>query len=332
MKKTLKLVSLLLILVLGLSLAACSEKPADPQDPAYVPVDMSIACMTGPTGIGMAQLMDAQKNGTAANNYTFTVSETADAFLANFISGKINIAAVPTNVAVKAYNKTEGKVRMLAVNTFGALTVLENGESVKSILDLKGKTVYTTGKGQNPEYILNFVLSKNGMDPQKDVTIVFATPDEVTAALVSGKTDIAILPEPKATAAVGQKDTLRRAINLTDEWDKVSDSKLMMGCVIALDSFVSENPIAVEKFLEEYKASIQFAVENPDQAGVMCEEGKIIPKAKIATACIPNARLTYVSGKEMKEDISGYFEVLYDADPTSIGGKLPAADFYYGAQ
>ena len=161
---------------------------------------------------------------------------------------------------------------------------------------------------------------------------MFATPDVVTAALVSGKTDIAILPEPKATAAVTQKKTLRRAINLTDEWDKVSDSKLMMGCVIALDSYVTENAATVEKFLEEYKASIEFAANNPEEAGVMCEEGKIIPKAKIATACIPNARLTYVDGAEMKADIAGYFEVLYNADPTSVGGKLPGEDFYYNAK
>ena len=327
MKKIAKIVCLMLVMALGLSLCACNKPEEN-----YQSVDMSVACMAGPTGIGMAQLMDAQKNGTAANNYTFTVGETADAFHAKFISGDIKIAAVPTNVAVKAYNKTEGKVRMLAVNTYGALTVLENGETVKSIADLKGKTVYTTGKGQNPEYILQYVLGENNIDPAKDIEIIFATPDEVTAALVSGKTDIAILPEPKATAAITQKNTLRRAINLTDEWDEVSDSQLMMGCVIALDSYVTENTAAVEKFLEEYKASIEFANTDPEQAGQMCEEGKIIPKAKIATACIPNCRLTYVDGQDMKDAITGYFKVLFDADPTSIGGKLPADDFYYGAK
>ncbi len=332
MKRMIRIVSVLLVLALGLSLAACQNQPSDPKEDAYVSVDMNVACMAGPTGIGMAKLMEDQRNGTAANNYNFTVGETADAFLGKFIGGEIHIAAVPTNVAVKAYNKTEGKVRMLAVNTYGALTVLENGNTIESMTDLKGKTIYTTGKGQNPEYILRYVLTKNGLDPTKDVQIVFATPDEVTAALVSGKTEVAILPEPKATAAITQKTTLRRAINLTDEWDRVSDSQLMMGCVIALDSYVKENPLAVEKFLEEYKASIEFATAQPEQAGVLCETGKIIPKAKIATACIPNARLTYVVGKEMKDGITGYFEVLYDADPTSIGGKLPGADFYYEAK
>ena len=334
MKKVIKIVSILLVLVLGLSLCACEKQPAAPteKEPEYVAVDMSVACMAGPTGIGMAKLMSDAADGTTANRYTFTVGETADAFLGKVISGDINIAAVPTNVAVKAYNKTEGKIRMLAVNTFGALTLLENGETVKSIADLKGKTVYATGKGQNPEYIVNYILNKNGLDPAKDVTVVFTTPDEVTTALVGGKTDFAILPEPKATAAVTQKNTLRRAINLTDEWDKVSDSKLMMGCVIARDSYVQENPDAVEKFLEEYQASIEYANANPEEAGVMCEEGKIIPKAKIATACIPNSRLTYVDGAEMKADIAGYFEVLYNADPTSVGGKLPGEDFYYNAK
>lgn len=331
MKKAVKILSLMLVLVL--SLCACSNKTAtDPKDPAYVAVDMSVACLKGPTGVGMAKLMDHAKAGTAANNYTFTVASAADEISGKIISGEINIASVPTNLAAKLYNKTEEKIQMLAVNTLGVLSIIENGENIKSISDLKGKTLYSTGEGSNPEYVLRYVLSKNGIDPDKDVTIQFvATNDELVAALAGGKAEVAMVPEPAATTVLTKKDTLRRALSMNDEWEKVSDSKLMMGCVVALRSYVEANPLAVAKFLEEYKASIEFTADT-EAAGLLCETYGIVPAAKIAQAAIPNCNLTYVTGKEMQNAISGYFEVLYDADKTSVGGKLPAADFYYGVE
>lgn len=333
MKKVVKIVSLLLVLALGLSLAACNNDPAvNTEDPAYVAVDMNVACLKGPTGVGMAKLMDNAKAGTAANNYTFTVASAADEISGKIVNGEINIASVPTNLAVKLYNKTEGKIQMLAVNTLGVLSIIDSGKSVQSVSDLKGKTIYSTGEGSNPEYILRYVLTKNGIDPDKDVTIRFvATNDELVAALVGGKAEVAMVPEPAATTVLTKKDTLRRALSMNDEWEKVSDSKLMMGCIVALKSYVEENAPAVNKFMEEYKASIEFTAD-AQAAGALCETYGIVPAAAIATAAIPNCNLTYVTGSEMKDAISGYFEVLYDADKTSVGGKLPADDFYYGVQ
>ena len=332
-----KLLAILLTLILVFAFAGCSNNdttssaPDVQSEPEYTAVDMTVACMTGPTGIGMAKLMADSDAKTPANNYTFTVASAAPDITGKFLKGEINIASVPTNVAATLYNKSEGKVRMLAVNTNGVLSILEKGNTIKSITDLKGKTIYSTGKGQNPEYILNYILRENGIDPSKDITINFVSSEDLIAKLVSGEAEIALAPEPAATTVMIKNPALNRVLSINDEWAKVSDTELMMGCVIALDSYVEANPAAVEKFLEEYEASVKYATTNIDETATHCETYKIAASAAIAKKAIPTCNLCYVTGKDMKDNVNGYFNVLFKADPTSIGGKLPADDLYHKA-
>ena len=322
------------------SLVACgnndttSTQPTNSTPEKYEAVDMSVAYMTGPTGIGMAKLNADSDAKLTANNYIFTVAAAATDIVPKFIKGEINIASVPTNVAATLYNneKIAGKVRMLAVNTYGVLSILEKGETIKSISDLKGKTIYSTGKGQNPEYILNYILTKNGINPSTDLTINYVSSDDLKAKLITGEAEIAMAPEPLATAVMVQNQALNRVLSINDEWSKVSDTSLMMGCVIALDSYVQSNPKAVEKFLEEYEKSIKFATTNIDETAKYCETYGIAPKAAIAKKSIPICNLCFVTGEEMKTNVNGYFNVLFNANPTSIGGKLPADDLYYKAK
>jgi NitT/TauT family transport system substrate-binding protein len=332
MKTTIKILSLILCLCLVLPFAACgnndvSSTGSEPDE--YVGIDMNVACMTGPTGVGMAKLMAQDAENKTNNNYTFTVAADATEINAKFTKGEINIASVPTNVAATLYNKTGGKVRILAVNTYGVLSVLEKGDSISSINDLRGKTIYATGKGQNPEYILNYILQKNGIDPNKDLTINFVSGQDLIAKLVSGEAEIAVAPEPAATTAISKNTALRRALSINDEWSKVSDTKLMMGCVIALESYVTQNPTAVEKFLEEYKASIEYATTNVDEVATYCATYKITASEGIAKKAIPNCNLCFVTGQEMKTNVNGYLNVLFTANANSIGGAMPSDNFYY---
>lgn len=332
-----KLLALLLTFVLVFSFAACGDTdtasstptPDNNQSATYTPVDMTVACMTGPTGIGMAKLMSNAEKKTTANNYTFTVASDAASITTKFVKGEINIASVPTNVAATLYNKTNGKVRMLAVNTYGVLSILEKGNSINSIADLKGKTIYSTGKGQNPEFILDYILKANNIDPEKDITINFVSSDELVVKIISGEAEIALAPEPAATTVMTKNPNVRRALSINDEWSKVSNTDLMMGCVIALDSYANENPQAVEKFLEEYEASIKFATENIDETATHCATYKITASDVIAKKAIPTCNLCYITGKDMKINVLGYFNVLFNANPTSIGGKMPADDLFY---
>lgn len=335
MKKLLSVLSLMLVIVMALGLTACGSEKVTASTPSteskveYTPVDMTVACMTGPTGVGMAKLMADSAAKTTANNYTFTVAAAATEINAKFLKGEINIASVPTNVAATLYNKTNGKVRMLAVNTYGVLSILEKGDTIKSITDLKGKTVYSTGKGQNPEFILKHILTKNGIDPEKDITINFVSSEDLVQKLISGEAEIALAPEPAATTVMVKNAELRRALSINDEWSKVSDTQLMMGCVIALDSYVTANPEAVAKFLEEYEKSIQFAKENVDEAAKHCATYKITASEAIAKKAIPTCNLCYVTGEDMKTNVNGYLNVLFTANAESIGGAMPKDDFYY---
>lgn len=324
MKKLVSVVSIVLILCMLFSFAGCK---------APEKASITVAALKGPTGVGMVNLMNENKNGTASNNYSFTVAGDVTEISGKIVTGEINIASVPTNFAAKINQKTENGMVMLAVNTLGVLSIVEKGNTVTQVADLKGKTIYSTGEGSNPEYILKYVLRQNNIDPDKDVTIKFVgTGDELTAKIVSGEAEVAMAPEPAATVALNKNKEYTRVLNMTEEWNKIGNgSQLMMGCVIAKKSFVEENKKAVENFLKDYEKSIKAVSENADTTAALCEENGIIPSAAIAKKALPNCNVTYVTGNEMKNKIGGYFEVLYNADKTSIGA-IPSADFYYNAK
>ncbi|MBQ4333504.1 MAG: ABC transporter substrate-binding protein [Clostridia bacterium] len=322
-----KVFSLLLGAVLTVTLlAGCvGTKP-------YEAVDIRITAIAGPTGVGLVELMQKQADGKAGNNYTFDVVTAPDQAVASIANGTADMAAVPTNLASALYKKTGGKVQVLALNTLGVLHVLTNGEDVSSVYDLKGKTIYTSGKGANPEYILRYVLEHNGVNPDTDVKIEFVADNDTLGTLVAnGTAKVALVPEPKASAVMVQNKDVKRALNMSDEWSKVNKSgvPLTMGCVVARKEFVEQNPEAVRMFLQEYRASIANVQADVERAATLCETYKIIPKAAIAKAAIPNCGLTYVEGALMYTQLSGYLSILNGYNPAAIGGVLPAEDFYY---
>ena len=245
MKKSTKLLSLLLALSMLFALAACgtngtgeesSTGAAQSSSPVAQNVTLNVAALKGPTGIGMVKLMKDAKDGTTANKYNFTLAGAPDEITAKFASGEFDIAAVPVNLAAALYNKTKGNAQVMAINTLGVLYILENGNSIHSIADLKGKTIYATGKGATPEYILNYLLEQNGIDPAKDVTIEYKNEHaELATLMASNKAAICMLPEPNVTSVLRENKEIRRALNLTTEWDKATEksgekSTLAQGC------------------------------------------------------------------------------------------------------
>lgn len=337
MKHIKSLVSLLLALTLALSLTACgtqaNTEPEQPDD-TPVPAEVNLYVLSGPTGIGAMNLWAAADAGETQNTYHITMPGANDEVVAAISNGDADIAAVATNLAATLYNKTSGGVTVLAVNTLGVLSLLGNGQEVATIADLAGKTIYAPGQGANPEYILRYVLTGNGLDPDKDVTIQFV--GEGSELLTVWQTDpeaIIMASQPVATSILMQNENAVTLFNMTDEWDKVSggDSTLMMGCVIVRNEFLQENPGAVALFLQEYAASIEKAQSDVEGTAALCEQYGLIPKAALAKAAIPSCGLTFVTGAEMKSALSGYLQVMFDADLKSVGGAMPGDDFYYGA-
>lgn len=291
-----------------------------------------IGTLKGPTGMGMAKLIEDNSQGEAKNSYSFTVAGAPDDITAGVISGDLDIAAVPTNLASVLYKKTEGEVQLLALNTLGVLYVLENGDTINSIEDLKGKTVYATGQGSTPEYVLNYILTKNGIDPEKDVEIVYlAEHAELASQMTSGDVAIGMLPVPNVTSVLMSNPDVRIALNLTEEWNKAAggDSVLSMGCVIVNKKFAEENKDSVNTFLDEYKASIEFANSNIEEAAEYMEKAEIIPKKQVAMKAIPDANITFIEGEQMKTQILNFYQVLFDANPKAIGGAIPDDNFFY---
>lgn len=305
---------------------------------SYEAVAVRVGAIKGPTGIGMVKLMDDAAQGTAANDYEFSLVGEASEMITKVIAGEFDIACVPTNSAAIVYQKTQGAVKLLALNTAGVLHILQNtsnSEAMTQWEDMKGKTIYCLGQGANPEYVLDYVLTGHGLDPDNDVNIVFCTAaDEIIAACASGECDVCMLPEPAVSTLKAKVEGFTEIFDMTDAWDEVVDdgSMLTMGCVVVQTAFYEEHPEAVEKFLEEYEASINFVKENADQAVPMIVANEIVASEAIASAALPGCNLLFMSGQEMKNAVSGYYQVLFDADPTAVGGAVPNDDFYCFAE
>ena len=339
MKKVRAIVSLLLALTLALSLTACGgQANSEPEQPEtqeeLTAAEINLYVLSGPTGIGAMNLWAASDAGETKNTYHITMPGANDEVVAALSKGDADIAAVATNLAATLYNKTDGGVTVLAVNTLGVLSLLSNGQEAATVSELKGKTIYAPGQGANPEYILRYVLSGNGLDPDKDVTLRFVGEgSELLTVWQSDPEAVILAPQPVATSILMQNENAKTLFDMTEEWDKIAggDSTLMMGCVIVRNEFLQANPGAVELFLQEYAASIEKAQSDVEGTAVLCEQYGLIPKAALAQKAIPSCGLTFVTGAEMKTGLSGYLQVMFDANPKSVGGALPGDDFYYGA-
>lgn len=318
-----KFLALFLVFLFVMTTASCGVKAKN---------NINIAVLAGPTGMGAAKLMSDNTAGSAVNKYTFTVATSPDEVTAAVINGSVDIAAVPSNLASVLYNKTKGTVEVMAVNTLGVLYLLENGNTINSVDDLRGKTIYATGQASTPEYVLRYVLKQNGIDPDTDVTIkYYAAHAELATLMSTGDVVLGMLPEPNVTAVLSANANVHIALNLTDEWNKVSGgaSKLIMGCIIVNRAFAEANKPAVDAFLAEYKGSIDYVNANNTEAAQLIADNGIIAKAEVAQKALPNCNIVYIDGDEMKKQLSGFLEVLYAANPASVGGTMPDDAFYY---
>jgi len=359
MKKTLRILSLLLIAAMLFAFAACN--PTAPETPdngseggdgngnengngdnaenKEEAVDLKVGVLKGPTGIGAVNIADkaaAKKNGStdAASitngDYTIEFYETASvaALQTNIINGSVDIAAVPINAASVIYNKSGGAVKVIAVNALGVLSIVGSGE-YESFASLKGTTIHTINQGATPEHILRYVLTRNGIDPDNDVTLKFySTPnDAVAKALTEG--GVAMIPEPAVTSVQKQNANVKVLFNMTEEWDKVSETKLVQGVLIARKEIVEKYPVAVKTFVEEYTASVDFVNNNRDAAAESIVKYGIVPAAPIAKLAIPGCNVVSYNGDAMQADVSAMLSALFELAPASIGGKLPDNNFYY---
>ncbi len=320
-----RIVSLLAALLLAAAVfTGCGkETPAE-----AVPV--RLGGLKGPTSMGMVKLLDDAEQKKTENEYEYTLAVAADELTPKLLKGELDIAAVPANLASVLYHNSDGAIRVIAVNTLGVVCLVEKGgETVKTVADLKGQTVYATGKGTTPGYALSYLLTQSGLDPEKDVTIEWKSePTEVVAQMAALDHAVAMLPQPFVTVAKNQLSDLRVAVDLTEAWDALKNgSRLVTATLIVRSDFADSHPDEMKTFLKEYAASADYVNENPREASLLVEKYGIV-KAAIAEKAIPKCNIVCLTGNEMKTAVSGYLSVLYGQEPKSVGGKLPDDDFY----
>lgn len=311
--------------------ASTASQPAQPQR-----TTLKIAALKGPSAVGMLKLMEDSQNGESslANDYDYTLAGAPDQIVGGVINGEYDIAVLPTNLAATVYNKTGGSIKLATINTLGVLYIVEAGDAIQSAADLAGKTIYSSGKGSTPEYALDYILTKNGMTPGGDVMVEYMSEhSEIAAQLAAGKAEVALLPQPFVESVLAQNSGVRVALDLTKEWETVSQdgSSLAMSGIVVQQKLLEENPQAVAAFLEEYESSTRFVTDpaNLDTVAEWVVNREIIGKAAIAKKAIPQCNIVFRAGGEMKSTAEGFLNILFEANPQSVGGALPDEGFYY---
>lgn len=328
---------LLIVAMLTSSLAvltACSSN-SDSKDKEYTAKDIKVAVMKGPTGIGMVKLMKDDKDEKARNNYDFTIAASADEFTSLLVKGDIQVAALPCNAAATLYNKSAGKIKVIGVNTLGVLYVLENKQtesSVKTVSDLKGRTVYMTGKGTTPEYTMRYLLKCAGLDPDKDVKLEFKSEATEVVATMQKSSDsqaVCMLPQPYVSTVIMNNNNIQVALDVTKEWERLNGNKstVVTGVIAVNSQYYENNKEAIECFMEEYKASVEYVNTYVVPSSLLVEEFGLF-KASVAKNAIPQCNITLVTGEDMKNKVEGYLKVLFDENASAVGGSMPAKDFY----
>lgn len=305
-----------------------SENEPETADAAKLPDAVHVGSLKGPTSMGLANMEYEDYMGEYTDLMDYYMAVQADEIVTMLVKNELDIALIPANLASVLYSKTDGGVSVIDINTLGVLYVVECGDSIENVSDLAGKTLYMTGKGTTPDYALQYLLSRNGLSTD-DLTIEYKSEATEVAAILSEDDDaIGLLPQPFVTTAMMSNEKLHIALDLTEEWDAVSDSRLLTGVTIVRNEFLEEYPQVVEAFISAHEQSVKAGEENPELTCQRIEELGII-KAAVAQKAYEYCNIVCVTGNEMKTALSGYLAVLYELEPASVGGALPEEDFYY---
>lgn len=289
--------------------------------------DFRVATLKGPTAIGMARLVEkySEINNNIENN--FSIYNTADEIVAGLAKNEIDVAAIPANLAASLYNKTNGEIKVSAINTLGVLYIVENGNSVEKPSDLNNKTIYTIGKGTTPEAVLKSFIDNNNIE---NLHIEYKTDAaEIGQILMKEENSIAMLPEPFVTTIEFKNPNINTAFNMNEEWLKMYNGDLLItGVLVVRDEFLQNNREFFNRFLAEYEKSIKYTMTNVEDTAILIDELDIVP-IEVGKDAIPNINIVYIEGEEMEKYLNQYLTRLYEFDENLIGGKVPDESFYY---
>lgn len=313
---------MLLMILAGLALWGCGREE---------PGTVRVGSLKGATSLGILSLMDKAEGGGTRDAYEFRLALGAEELLGLMAKGELDIALVPANVAASFYQRTKGDVVVIDINTLGVLYLVTGTGEIDSVADLKGRTVYLTGKGATPEACLRYVLDSNGLSEGDYALEYKSEASEVAAVLRENPQAVGLLPQPFVTSALAQNEALRVVLDMNREWESLQgeDGGMVTGVTVVRRAFLEERQEAVKHFLEEHGESVAAVNGNPEAAGALAVKAGILAKEEIAAKAIPQCNLVCIQGEGMRERLQRYLEVIAGFDKELVGGQLPGEDFYY---
>ncbi|WP_312815471.1 ABC transporter substrate-binding protein [Sedimentibacter sp.] len=320
-----KKISLLLMLITVLLAAGCNK-----QEPVNTePVNVTIAGLKGPTSIGMIKMIDERALNTDKYNVSYVTESAPDALTGKIINGEIQISSVPINLAPVLYNKTGGKVQLMAVNTIGNLYIVGT-DDIESIGELEGKMLGMSAKGSTPDFAMNYLLNQNNISDKVELNYAM---DHATMSqsVIAEDTKVALLPQPFVTQAMIKNSNVKILVDLNEAWKAATNntSQLYTGAVIVNKDFAENNKDFVEEFLKQYEASVKWVLENQKDASLLVEKNEIMPSAAVVEKAIPYCGIVYEPAHNVKNGLNEFYKILFDSNPASVGGKLPDEGFYF---
>lgn len=310
-----------------------NEKTEETNEKEEEIIETTVVNVAAPNGAPTLSMIKMFKENPSLGENSEIIYESVkspDLMASKVISGEVDIAIVPSNLAIKLYNKGV-EYKYAASSVWGILYILSS-EDLNGWEDLKGKEINMIGRGLTPDVVFRALLKENGLDPDKDVTLNYVNGStELAQLFISGKSKVSIMPEPMVSKVFTQREDAKIVLDIQKEWAKVSEGNASypQAGLIIKNELIEKHPKIVEDFLEKYEESIKWVNENPAKAGQYSEELKTGLNAKIVEKAIVRSNMMYKNSENSKEALEGYYETLFGFSPELIGGKLPDEGFYY---
>ncbi|HPT70142.1 MAG TPA: ABC transporter substrate-binding protein [Syntrophomonas sp.] len=327
-------IAVLLTFILLITLTGCGQNQTEKQPAPKSKVEnisVDVGVLRGPSGISMIKMINDNPVLGEGVKVNYSIEQSTDVLSSKLLSGEIELATIPANMAATLYNKGV-PYQLACMNTWGVMYVVSNGKAINSWADLKGQTIGAVSKGASSDVVFKYLLKQNGIDPDKEVTLNYSpSPVELAQLFMAGKTSLAVLPEPWVSVVQSKNPQLKIVLDLQKEWTKIqgSDTPFAQTCLVVNKEFAAQHPQVAEKFLNEYATSIDWVNKNPQLAADLVKNTDIGIPADVAAAAIPRCNLKYVSSQESKAAVNKYLQVLLQFSPETVGGKIPDDKFYY---
>jgi len=293
------------------------------------PEQIKVVTPAGATAISIVKPMkDTQEIG--GTKVLYEVVPSTDLIVARLTAKEADFAIVPVNLAAQLYRK-QMPYSLTSVVTWGNLFIVSS-EELEGWDAMKGQDIYLMGKGLVPDIVFRTLLKENGLDPDKDVNLIYLSgATELAPNFISGKSRISMLPEPSLTTVKMKKSDTHVYLDLQEEWKKAfgTDAGYPQAGILVKNDLIKCNPGLVKQYLGILEEGMNWLNENPKDAGAYAEELNLDLPAAVVEKSIPGNNIQHKYISDVKDQLNDFYRVLFDFSPETVGGELPDNGLYY---